>query len=45
MGSTINPKTKGIWIWGPIEHINEKNENIKIIVLDSEGIGSTDSDV
>ena len=42
VGPTINPKTKGIWIWGkPLTCKTNKNELVNVIVMDSEGLGST----
>ncbi|EGR34658.1 hypothetical protein IMG5_004610 [Ichthyophthirius multifiliis] len=42
VGSTINSCTKGIWIYGcPIKETNLNGENINILVLDCEGMGST----
>jgi hypothetical protein len=46
VGPTTNPKTKGIWIWGkPLIYKNEKDEIINVIVMDSEGLGSTEEDI
>jgi uncharacterized protein YlzI (FlbEa/FlbD family) len=42
VGPTTNPKTKGIWIWGkPLIFKNSQDEIINVIILDSEGLGST----
>ena len=39
MGSTVNPCTKGLWIWNKVI----KNENgIDCIVIDCEGFGGLD---
>lgn len=45
VGPSINPCTKGLWIWNePI--ISEYNgEKLSILVVDSEGIGAFDEDV
>jgi len=40
IGPTVNPQTKGIYIWGsPIEYKTSSGEVIKIIMVDTEGIG------
>jgi hypothetical protein len=45
VGPTTNPKTKGIWVWGkPLIFKNEKDEMINVVVMDSEGLGSTEED-
>lgn len=45
VGPTVNPKTKGIWVWGkPLIFKNESDEIINVFVLDSEGLGSTEED-
>lgn len=36
VGPTVNPCTKGLWIWGtPIPH-----NGITILIIDSEGLGA-----
>lgn len=36
----MNAQTKGIYIWGsPIEYTTTSGEKIKIILVDTEGIG------
>lgn len=36
VGPTVNPKTKGIWVWGkPLIFENSNHENINVLVLDS----------
>lgn len=41
IGSTINACTKGLWVWGrPITLANGK----KLIIIDSEGLGSVEKD-
>ena len=45
VGPTVNPCTKGIWIWGkPVPGTNNEGEKCTVIVLDSEGIGALDQD-
>jgi hypothetical protein len=45
VGPTVNPCTKGIWIWGkPIPGTNNDGEKCNVVVLDSEGIGALDQD-
>ena len=45
VGPTINPCTKGIWIWNkPLLGTMENGETINIIVMDTEGIGALDED-
>lgn len=45
VGPTINPCTKGIWIWGtPLSGFNTNGEPINILVADSEGLGGIDED-
>ena len=46
VGPTTNPKTKGIWVWGkPLILKNDQNEIINVLIMDSEGLGSTDEDI
>ena len=46
MGPTVNPETKGIWVWGkPLIFKNKEDEIINVLVLDSEGLGSTEEDI
>ena len=46
VGPTINPETKGIWVWGkPLIFKNKEDEIINVLVLDSEGLGSTEEDI
>jgi len=45
VGHTINPCTKGIWIWPHILEVEDKKnegEKLKVIVMDTEGTGATD---
>ena len=45
VGPTINPCTKGIWIWGtPLSGFNPDGEPINVIIVDSEGLGGIDED-
>lgn len=46
VGPTINPCTKGLWIWSEgIQTEVISGEKITILVIDSEGIGAFDEDV
>lgn len=45
VGHTINPCTKGIWVWPHIIEIENKNnetEKLNVIVMDTEGTDATD---
>ena len=45
VGPSINPCTKGLWIWGqPITGFTPDGAPINVIVVDSEGIGGLDVD-
>lgn len=45
VGPTVNPCTKGLWIWGsPIKGYSTDGEPINILIIDSEGIGALDED-
>lgn len=45
VGPTINPCTKGLWMWGsPIKGTSFDGQPINIVVIDSEGIGALDED-
>jgi hypothetical protein len=45
VGPTINPCTKGIWLWGtPLCGTSQNGEAINIIIVDSEGLGGIDED-
>jgi hypothetical protein len=45
VGPTINPCTKGLWIWGsPISGLTPEGKPINVLVVDSEGIGGLDED-
>lgn len=44
VGPTINPCTKGLWIWSkPITTVHD-GQQLKVLVIDSEGIGALDED-
>ena len=46
VGPTINPCTKGLWIWPELlKGTSDTNEEIDIILLDTEGFGAYDEDV
>ncbi|CDW76855.1 guanylate-binding n-terminal domain containing protein [Stylonychia lemnae] len=44
VGPTINPCTKGLWIWGDTLEGEYQGEKLKILLIDSEGIGAFDED-
>lgn len=45
VGHTINACTKGVWIWGkPVDGITPDGDPIKVLVLDTEGLGATDEE-
>lgn len=45
VGPTVNPCTKGIWIWGsPIKGRTLDGSPCSVIILDTEGIGALDQD-
>jgi hypothetical protein len=44
VGPTINPCTKGLWIWGETLETDHNGEKLKILLIDSEGIGAFDED-
>ena len=45
VGETIDPCTKGIWIWGkPLKGTSPDGKIVNIIVLDSEGLAAIDVD-
>jgi hypothetical protein len=46
VGPTINPCTKGLWVWNqPIELLDKAtNTSFKCLVVDSEGIGAFNED-
>jgi Guanylate-binding protein, N-terminal domain len=44
VGPTINPCTKGLWLWGDTLETEYHGEKLKILLIDSEGIGAFDED-
>lgn len=45
VGPTVNPCTKGLWIWGrPIPGKLKDGTDCNILIVDSEGIGALDAD-
>ena len=45
VGPTINPCTKGIWIWGtPLKSFTEAGEPCHVVLVDSEGLGGLDEE-
>lgn len=45
VGPTINPCTKGIWVWGkPIQGFTPEGDPIQVLVMDTEGLGALDED-
>ncbi|CAI2378647.1 unnamed protein product [Moneuplotes crassus] len=44
VGPTINPCTKGLWVWNEIVETEYNGEKLKVIIIDSEGIGAFDED-
>jgi Guanylate-binding protein, N-terminal domain len=45
VGPTINPCTKGLWMWGkPLLGYTEEGEKVNVIVIDTEGLGGLDED-
>ena len=45
VGPTINPCTKGLWVWGETIESEFNGERVRLLVIDSEGIGAFDEDV
>lgn len=45
VGPTINPCTKGLWVWSECLETMHNGEKMRILVVDSEGIGAFDEDV
>ena len=44
LGETLKSCTRGIWMWDtPIRHRNEQGQEFNLILLDTEGLQSTDS--
>ncbi len=45
VGPTVNPCTKGLWIWGtPVPGFTPEGEAINVLVIDTEGLGALDED-
>ncbi len=45
VGPTVNPCTKGLWIWSkPIYGTNEDGSRLPILLIDTEGFGAFDED-
>ena len=45
VGPTINPCTKGLWVWGrPLSGFTAEGESVNVLVVDSEGLGALDED-
>jgi len=45
VGPSINPCTKGLWIWNkPISGTSPDGSPLSILIIDTEGIGATDED-
>lgn len=44
VGPTINPCTKGLWLWGDTLQGEYQGEKLKVLLIDSEGIGAMDED-
>jgi hypothetical protein len=44
VGPTINPCTKGLWLWGDTLEGEYQGEKLKVLLIDSEGIGAFDED-
>lgn len=45
VGPSINPCTKGLWIWSkPLSGTSADGEPLSILIIDTEGIGATDED-
>ena len=45
VGPTINPCTKGLWVWSETIETDFNGEKLRVLVVDSEGIGAFDEDV
>ena len=45
VGPTVNPCTKGLWVWGrPVRGQTNEGEPCNVVIMDSEGIGALDED-
>lgn len=46
VGPTVNPCTKGLWMWSqPLKSENPDHEDMDIFLIDTEGFGGTDENV
>lgn len=46
VGPTVNPCTKGLWIWdAPLQSVNPEYPDMDIFLIDTEGFGGTDENV
>jgi hypothetical protein len=43
VGPTINPCTKGLWIWKEVFH-SPNDESLPLVIIDTEGLGAFDED-
>jgi hypothetical protein len=44
VGPTVNPCTKGLWIWDKVmSGTNKEGETVRYVVIDTEGIGALDT--
>lgn len=44
VGPTINPCTKGLWIWKRVFYTEKDGEQLPIIIIDTEGLGAFDEE-
>ena len=45
VGPTVNPCTKGLWIWSkPIYGESSKGKRLPVLLIDTEGFGALDTD-
>eukprot|EP00357_Protocruzia_adherens_P021897 CAMPEP_0115015452 /NCGR_PEP_ID=MMETSP0216-20121206/26784_1 /TAXON_ID=223996 /ORGANISM="Protocruzia adherens, Strain Boccale" /LENGTH=1622 /DNA_ID=CAMNT_0002385589 /DNA_START=185 /DNA_END=5053 /DNA_ORIENTATION=+ len=45
VGPTVNPCTKGLWIWGkPVQGYTPDGSPVDVLVIDTEGLGAFDED-
>ena len=45
VGPTVNPCTKGLWIWSkPIYGSSDRGKRLPILLIDTEGFGALDTD-
>lgn len=44
VGPTINPCTKGLWIWKKVFYTEKDGEQLPIIIVDTEGLGAFDEE-